>query len=181
MRWELYFRYYGSNKHQRRKVRHRFGRQCQDSFDCSTGYARREARISDCGLNRGRTIRCLLVANLRFIESRLPAFWCLVRFVTLAYSVILYEGLGNAVYTVTNEYVEEQGGVILKSQHRIALSYVRDVTYHQSFLQAMFGVASVTVTPTNGNKMVISNIAVGEEIRERIWDLVLSNSRALSS
>src|SRR5262249_35506619 len=65
--------------------------------------------------------------------------------VTLAYSTILYEGLRNAVYTVTRDYVEEQGGLISKTQHRIPLSYVRDVRFHQSFPQAMLGVSSVTV------------------------------------
>lgn len=31
--------------------------------------------------------------------------------VVLAYSVIMYEALGNTVFTVTIEYVQEQGGV----------------------------------------------------------------------
>lgn len=96
--------------------------------------------------------------------------------VTLAYSAIMYETLGNALFTVTNAYIEEKGGVIWKSQHRIPLSYVRDVTYNQSFLQALFGVSSVTISPTNGNKIVLSNIRRGEGMREVIWKLVLSTS-----
>lgn len=96
--------------------------------------------------------------------------------VTLAYSLIMYETLGNALFTATNAYIEEKGGVILKSQHRIPLSYIRDVTYSQTFLQAMFGVSNVTVSPTNGRKIVVSNVQDGERVREAIWKLVLSNS-----
>jgi uncharacterized membrane protein YdbT with pleckstrin-like domain len=96
--------------------------------------------------------------------------------VTVAYSAIMYETLGNALFTVTNTYIEEKGGVIWKSQHRIPLSYVRDVTYSQTFLQAMVGVSSVTVSPTNGRKIVVSNVRDGERTRDAIWNLVLSKS-----
>jgi membrane protein YdbS with pleckstrin-like domain len=96
--------------------------------------------------------------------------------VALVYSMIMYETLANAVFKVTNEHIEEEGGFIWKTQHRIPLSYVRDVTYDQNFLQAMFGVSSVAVTPTNGNKIVLSNIRDGERTREVIWNLVLSRS-----
>ncbi|SRR6266404_2376979 len=101
--------------------------------------------------------------------------------VSLAYSAIMYETLGNALFTITNEYIEERGGVIWKSQHRIPLSYVRDVTYSQTFLQAMFGVSSVTVSPTNGRKIVVSNVSDGERAREIIWNLVLSTSPSRKS
>lgn len=96
--------------------------------------------------------------------------------VILAYSVILYEALGNTVFVVTNDYVEEKGGLIWKTQHRIPLTYVRDVTYDQNFLQAMFGVSSVTVSPTNGRNIVLTNVRDGERSREAIWKLVLSKS-----
>lgn len=96
--------------------------------------------------------------------------------VTVAYSAIMYDALGNAVFTVTNTYIEEKGGVIWKSQHRIPLGYIRDVTYSQTFLQAMFGVSSVTISPTNGNNIVLSNIRDGDRTRETIWKLVLSQS-----
>jgi len=96
--------------------------------------------------------------------------------VTLIYSAIMYEALGNAIYTVTDAYIEEKGGVIWRTQHRIPLSYVRDVTYNQSFLQAAFGVSSVTVSPTNGNKIVLSNIPEGERTRNYIWNLVASRT-----
>jgi uncharacterized membrane protein YdbT with pleckstrin-like domain len=97
--------------------------------------------------------------------------------VIITYSVIMYEALANTVFVVTNDYIEEKGGLIWKTQHRIPLTYVRDVTYDQNFLQAMFGVSSVTVSPTNGNKIVLSNIADGEGTRESIWNLVVSKSR----
>ena len=97
--------------------------------------------------------------------------------VILAYSIIVYEALGNTIFVVTNDHIEEKGGVIWKTQHRIPLTYVRDVTYAQNFLQAMFGVSSITVSPTNGDKIVLSNVRDGEQTRETIWMLVLSKSR----
>lgn len=96
--------------------------------------------------------------------------------VALVYSVIMYETLANAVFKVTNEHIEEEGGFIWKARHSIPLIYVRDVTYDQNFLQAMFGTSSVSVSPTNGNKIVLSNIPNGEETRDTIWNLVLSRS-----
>jgi len=98
--------------------------------------------------------------------------------VVLAYSVIVYEALGNTVFVVTNDHIEERGGLIWKTQRRIPLTYVRDVTYDQNFVQAMFGVSSITVSPTNGDRIVLSNITNGEEMRETIWKLVLLSSRA---
>jgi uncharacterized membrane protein YdbT with pleckstrin-like domain len=96
--------------------------------------------------------------------------------VTFAYSVIMYEALGNTVFVVTNDHIEETGGVIWKTQHRLPLTYVRDVTYNQNFLQAMFGVSSVTVSPTNGNKIVLSNIRDGQPTREILCKLVSARS-----
>lgn len=120
----------------------------------------------------------IVVYLLPISESAKVAFMPLgVLFIaTLAYCAILYEGLATAVYTVSKEYVEEQGGVFWKTQHRVPLSYVRDVSYGQNFLQAMFGVSSVTISPTNGNKIVLSNISDGSATREAIWKLVLSES-----
>jgi uncharacterized membrane protein YdbT with pleckstrin-like domain len=96
--------------------------------------------------------------------------------VVLAYSVIMYEALGNTVFVVTNDHIEERGGLIWKTQRRIPLTYVRDVTYDQNVVQAMFGVYSVTVSPTNGNRIVLSNIQDGESARDMIWQLALSKS-----
>ena len=102
--------------------------------------------------------------------------------VALVYSAIMYETLVNTVFRVTNECIEEEGGFIWKTRHSIPLSYVRDVTYNQTFFQAMFGVSSVTVSPTNGNKIVLSNIRDGACTQETIWNLVLSRSpRGLKS
>ena len=97
--------------------------------------------------------------------------------VVLICSAIFYEVLGNTTFTVTNEYVEEKGGFIWKTRHSIPLRYVRDVTYDQSFIQARFEVSSVTVSPTNGNKLVLSNITNGEATLDLIWKLVLTQSR----
>ncbi len=92
--------------------------------------------------------------------------------------LVLYEGLSKAVYRLTEEHIEEKYGIFNKRVRRIPLSYIRDVTYDQNFLQAMFEVSSVTVSPTNGDKIVLSNIRDGESARERIWKFVLSRSPA---
>lgn len=104
------------------------------------------------------------------------AFMIGIGLVGMACLLALYEGLSKAVYSLTDEHVEEEYGIINKRVRRIPLSYVRDVTYDQNFLQAMFGVSSITVAPTNGDKIVLSNIRDGESARERIWKLVLSRS-----
>jgi membrane protein YdbS with pleckstrin-like domain len=94
----------------------------------------------------------------------------------ISFLLLIYEALSKAVYTVTKEHIEEEYGIIYKRLRRIPLSYVRDVTYDQTFLQAIFGVSSITVSPTNGNKIVLSNIPEGESARETIWNLMLSRS-----
>ena len=99
--------------------------------------------------------------------------------VIIAYSAIMCEALANAVFTVTKDHVEERGGVIWKTQLRIPLSYVRDVSYNQSFLQSLFGVSSVTVSTTNGNKIVLSNIPNGETVLDTINKLVILRTRRL--
>jgi len=96
----------------------------------------------------------------------------------ISFLLVMYEGLAKAVYTVTDEHIEEEYGIVYKRLRCIPLSYVRDVTYDQNFLQAIFGVSSITVSPTNGDKIVLSNIRGGESTRERIWKLVLSRSPA---
>ena len=94
----------------------------------------------------------------------------------ISFLLVMYEALAKAVYTVTNEHVEEEYGIIYKRLRRIPLSYVRDVTYDQSFRQGILGVSSITGSPTNGDKIVLSNIPEGESARERIWSLILSKS-----
>ena len=91
--------------------------------------------------------------------------------------LVLYEALAKAVYTMTNEFIEEEYGIVYKRLRRIPLDYVRDVTHTQSFLQAMFGVSSVTVSPTNGHNIVLSNIRDGQRTQELVWKLVLSRSQ----
>jgi uncharacterized membrane protein YdbT with pleckstrin-like domain len=93
----------------------------------------------------------------------------------------MYEALAKAVFTVTDEYVEEDSGIIWKRNRRIPLSYVRDVTYNQNFIQAMFDVSDITVSATNGDKIVLNHLEGGEEMREIIWRFVLSKSPATGS
>jgi uncharacterized membrane protein YdbT with pleckstrin-like domain len=103
------------------------------------------------------------------------AFMIGISLVGMACLLALYEGLAKAVYTVTNEHIEEEYGIIYKRLRRIPLSYVRDVTYDESFFQRIFGVSSITVSPTNGDKIVLTNIRNGEETRETIWKLMLKS------
>ncbi|MEK6285620.1 MAG: PH domain-containing protein [Acidobacteriota bacterium] len=104
------------------------------------------------------------------------AFMIGIGLVGMACLLALYEGLSKAVYRLTDEHIEEEYGIIHKRVRQIPLSYIRDVTYDQNFLQALFGVSSITVSPTNGDKIVLSNIAGGQRTREIIWKLVLSRT-----
>ena len=90
--------------------------------------------------------------------------------------LVLYEALAKAVYVVTDQYIQEEYGIVYKRLRRIPLHYVRDVTHTQNFLQTIFGVFSVTVSPTNGNNIVLSNITDGKQMPEIIWKLVLSKT-----
>jgi uncharacterized membrane protein YdbT with pleckstrin-like domain len=142
--------------------------------------ARPDLRILKVGfLTAALIVVAGVVVYLSPIDASLKvAFlpFAVVFVVISAYSVIMYEALGNTVFVVTNDYIEEKGGLIWKTQRRIPLTYVRDVTYDQNFLQAMLGVSSVTVSPTNGDRIVLSNVREGERTREVIWNLVLSKS-----
>lgn len=95
--------------------------------------------------------------------------------------VVLYEALATAVYTITNEHIEEEYGIIYKRLRRIPLDSVRDVTHTQNFFQSIFGVSTVTVSPTNGHSIVLSNIAAGKRARDVIWNLVLTRNSTRSS
>jgi uncharacterized membrane protein YdbT with pleckstrin-like domain len=77
------------------------------------------------------------------------------------YSAGMYEALAKAVFTVTNEYVHEESGIIWKRTRRIPLRYIRDVTYDQNFIQAAFRVADITVSTSNGDKIVLNNLSCG--------------------
>src|SRR5262249_26054822 len=78
------------------------------------------------------------------------------------YPVGMYEALSKAVFTVADDYIEEEIGIIWKRTRRIPLSYVRDVTHEQNFIQAVFDVANITVSTTNGDKIVLNHVRNGE-------------------
>ena len=84
-----------------------------------------------------------------------------IGFVGIICLLALCEGLSKAVYRLTNEHIEEEYGIVYKRLRRIPLSCVRDVTHSQNFLQAIFGVSSITVSPTNGDRIVLSNVKHG--------------------
>jgi uncharacterized membrane protein YdbT with pleckstrin-like domain len=77
---------------------------------------------------------------------------------------------------VSADYIEEEYGIFFKRLRRIPLSYVRDVTLDQNFLQAAFGLSSITVSPTNADKIVLVNVQDGKTAQETIWKMVLANS-----
>ena len=108
-----------------------------------------------------------------YMQTGLSGFVAIIGLGGTFFLLAVYEALSRAVYTMTTEYIEEEYGIIYKRLRRIPLSYVRDVTQTQNFLQAMFHVSSITVSPTNGDKIVLSNILDGKEARETIWSLVL--------
>ena len=95
---------------------------------------------------------------------------------TLVYSVSSYDELSRAVYTVTPEYVESRTGIIEKRIRNIPLSYVRDVTHDQNVIQAMFGVSTITVSTTNGDKIVLRDVLDGNRKRDLIAKQALSKS-----
>jgi hypothetical protein len=77
---------------------------------------------------------------------------------------------------VTPEYVEEEGGIVWKRLRRIPLSYVRDVTFDENLIQTKLGTSTITVSATNGDKIVLDNVKCGREMQEVIWKRVLSMS-----
>ena len=46
----------------------------------------------------------------------------------ISFLLVLYEGLVKAVYSLTQEHIEEKYGIIYRRVRRIPVSYVRDVT-----------------------------------------------------
>jgi membrane protein YdbS with pleckstrin-like domain len=103
-------------------------------------------------------------------------FVAMVAVGTAVYPIGMYEALSKAVFTVTDQYVEEEVGTIWKRSRRIPLRYVRDVKCDQNVIQAIFGVADITISTTNGNKIVLNNIRCVEGYREALWKLVLSKT-----
>lgn len=77
---------------------------------------------------------------------------------------------------MTTEYIEARTGTIEKRVRRIPISYIRDVTLSQNFLQAPFGTYNITVAATNGDKVVLENVTDRERKQEVIWEIVLSKS-----
>jgi membrane protein YdbS with pleckstrin-like domain len=124
----------------------------------------------------GIVVYLLPLAIDRDFQLAGSAFLIGIGLVGMACLLALYEGLSKAEYRLTNGHIEEEYGVINRRVRRIPLSYVRDVTYDQNFLQAIFGVSSITISPTNCDKIVLSNVRDGEQARETIWKLVLSKS-----
>src|SRR5262249_28251127 len=106
----------------------------------------------------------------------LSAFIVGVGLVGILCVAALYEGLSRAVYTVTGDYIQEEYGVLYRRLRQIPLSYVRDVTCTQNLVQRVFGLSSIRVSPTNGNKIVVSNIRIADSAQRRIWKTVLQTA-----
>lgn len=100
--------------------------------------------------------------------------------VTLLVSGSYHEKLWKAEYTVTPDYVEAQTGTLEKSVRRIPMSYIRDVTLSQNFVQARLGLHNITVAATNGDKVVLQNVTDGKRKHEIIWGIVLAKSPGAS-
>ena len=89
---------------------------------------------------------------------------------------LLYDELVRAEYKVTGEEILATSGVIERRARTIPLKYVRDVTYRQDFIKRVFGIADVTVSPTNGDAIVLKGIRDGQAKCEMISRLVLSKA-----
>lgn len=100
--------------------------------------------------------------------------------VTLKFSLSSHARLRTASYTVTEEYIEAQTGTFEKATRRIPLSYVRDVTHRQDFLQKVLDLSEIKVTATNGDSVVLENVSDGRRKQEIIWELVLDKSPGAS-
>ncbi len=119
----------------------------------------------------GTIIYSLPIGDLKVVF--LPLTWLFA--MAVVYSVTMHEILARAVYTVTVEYIESESGILGKKVRTIPISYVRDVTYGQNFIQAMLGVSDITVSATNGDKIVLRDVADGMSKRDIISKLVLSD------
>jgi membrane protein YdbS with pleckstrin-like domain len=122
----------------------------------------------------GAIIYELPIGDLKVVF--LPLTWLFA--MAVVYSVTMHEILARAVYTVTAEYIESESGIVGKKVRTIPISYVRDVTYGQNFLQAMLEISDITVSATNGDKIVLRDIADGSRKRDLISKLVLSKCAA---
>jgi len=120
----------------------------------------------------GAIIYELPIGDLKVVF--LPLTWLFA--MALVYSVTMHEILARAVYTVTAEYIESESGIVGKRVRTIPISYVRDVTYGQNFLQAMLGISDITVSATSGDKIVLKDVADGKRKRDIISKLVLSHA-----
>jgi uncharacterized membrane protein YdbT with pleckstrin-like domain len=97
----------------------------------------------------------------------------------VAFPVMLakeYFTLRLARYSVTDTYVEARTGIFEKTERRIPLAYIREVTTKQTFFQSLFGTRNIKVFATNGDSIELQNIRDGERKRELIWELVMANS-----
>jgi uncharacterized membrane protein YdbT with pleckstrin-like domain len=97
----------------------------------------------------------------------------------IAFPVMLaeeYFTLRLARYSVTDTYVEARTGIFEKTERRIPLVYIREVTTKQTFFQSLFGTRNIRVFATNGDSIELQNIRDAERKRELIWELVMANS-----
>lgn len=120
----------------------------------------------------GAIIYALPIGDLKVVF--LPLTWLFA--IAVVYSITMHEILARAVYTITAEYIESESGIVGKKVRTIPFSYVRDITYEQNVIQAMLGISDITVSATNGDKIVLKDVADGKPKRDVISQLVLSQS-----
>jgi uncharacterized membrane protein YdbT with pleckstrin-like domain len=100
-------------------------------------------------------------------------------FLAVVFPIMLakdYFSLRLARYTVSDTHIEARTGIFEKTERRIPLAYVREVTTKQTFFQSLFGTCNIKVFATNGDSIELQNIKDGERKRELIWELVMANS-----
>lgn len=120
----------------------------------------------------GAIIYAMPIGDLKIVF--LPLTWLFA--MAVVYSVTMHEILARAVYTVTTEYIESESGIVGKSVRTIPISYIRDVTYGQNPIQSVLGLSDITVSATNGDKIVLKDVAHGKAKRDIISQLLLSQA-----
>ena len=157
--------------------------------DAGTGRAgvlltdRPDMRIIRLSLLTGVLALLLIAGIIVFVlpidqgtRNGLLGFAAIFGYVVISIPLIWYVSLVKAVYTLSREHIEVEGGVISKTSRCIPLSYVRDVTFNQSVIQAMFGLSTITVSTTNGDRIRFQHVRDGKQKHQLIWNLVLSKS-----
>lgn len=106
------------------------------------------------------------------LDARLMG-WAITSLVALVFAIsiaVRYVRLRSTLYTISNQRVIIERGLLSKSLEEIDLRYVEDTRFFQSFMERLLGIGNVTLvsadktTPT----FVLYHITEPREIRELV-------------